>query len=125
MKISALEFSRTMKQFLLMVVDAGCIMFALWLSVILVSPEYFSNSPIGDFVTYFLFCAFSSVVIFYTAGLYRTVLLYMGLQSVLVILKGITLSTLVSTCAVYLTGALNFPGQAILVFWMMTLLMIA
>jgi FlaA1/EpsC-like NDP-sugar epimerase len=124
MKISALEFSRTMKQVLLMVVDAGCIMFALWLSVILVSPEYFSNSPIGDFVTYFLFCAFSSVVIFYTAGLYRTVLLYMGLQSVLVILKGITLSTLVSTCAVYLTGALNFPGQAILVFWMMTLLMI-
>lgn len=53
MKISAPEFSRTMKQVLLMVVDAGCIMIAMWLSVILVSPEYFSTNPIGDFVTYF------------------------------------------------------------------------
>lgn len=124
MKISAPELSRTIKQALLMVADAGCIMTALWLSVILVSPDYFSNNPVGDFVTYFLFCAISSVVIFHTSGLYRTVLLYMGLQSVLEILKGITLSTLVSTCAVYLTGALNFPGPAILVFWMMALLMI-
>ena len=124
MKISALELSRTIKQALLMAADAGCIITALWLSVILVSPDYFSANPAGDFITYFLFCAISSVVIFYTSGLYRTVLLYMGLQSVLEILKGITLSTLVSTCAVYLTGALNFPGPAILVFWMMALLMI-
>ncbi|MES2604640.1 MAG: nucleoside-diphosphate sugar epimerase/dehydratase [Pseudomonadota bacterium] len=123
MKISALEFSRSVKQLLLMVVDAVCIMTALWLSVILVSPEYFTNNPPGDFLLYFLFCAISSVVIFHAAGLYRTVLLYMGLQSVLVILKGITLSTLVSTCAVYLTNAIDFPGQAILVFWMMALLM--
>jgi FlaA1/EpsC-like NDP-sugar epimerase len=123
MKISTLELSRSVKQLLLMIVDAVSIMTALWLSVLLVSPDYFINNPSGDFVLYFLFCAISSVVIFHAAGLYRTVLLYMGLQSVLVILKGITLSTLVSTCAVYLTGALNFPGRAILVFWMMALLL--
>ena len=123
-KISTLELSRTIKQLLLMAVDALCTITALWLSVKLVSPDYFTNNASGDFFLYFLFCAISSVVIFQTSGLYRTVLLYMGLQSVVVILKGITLSTVVSTCAVYLTGRLNFPVQAILVFWMMALLMI-
>lgn len=124
MKFSTLEVSRSLKQALMMLVDAGCIMTALWLSVILVSPEFFSTNEPGDYLLYFLFCAVSSVVIFYTAGLYRTVLLYMGLQSVLVIVKGISLSTLVATGAVYLTGALKFPGNAILVFWMMALLMV-
>ena len=124
MKISSFELSRSIKQLLLMVVDATCMMTALWLSVILVSPEYFTNNPLVDLLRFFLFCTFTSLVFFQIAGLYRTVLLYMGLQSVIVILKGISLGALVSTCAVLLTGTLNFSPRAILVFWMMSLLMV-
>jgi FlaA1/EpsC-like NDP-sugar epimerase len=124
MKFSKLELSRTLKQLLFMLVDAALVMAALWLSVVLVDTNFFLRNSIEDYLLYFLFCTLSSVFIFHSVGLYRTVLLYMGLQSVQVILKGITLSTLVATCAVYLTAALKFPPQAILVFWMMALLMI-
>ena len=124
MRLSKLDFSRTFKKLLLMLVDGCCVVVALWLSVILVDADFFKVNAFADYLVYFLLCAGSSVFIFHASGLYRTVLLYMGLQAVEVILKGITLSTLVATCAIYLAGALNFPGRAILVFWMMALLMI-
>jgi FlaA1/EpsC-like NDP-sugar epimerase len=124
MKLSTLSLSRSLKQACMMAVDGTLILVALWLSVILVSPDFFSRNSSQNYLVYFLFCAFCSVVIFHRSGLYRTIVLYMGLQSGVVILKGITLITLITTIIVYLTGTLNFPGQAILVFWMVALLLV-
>ena len=124
MKVTTFSFSRSFKQSFMMMVDGLLILAALWLSLTLVGPEFFSITAPRYYLVYFLFSAFCSVVIFYHVGLYRTILLYMGLQSGLVILKGITLSTLVTAMTVYFTGSLDFPGQAILVFWMVGLLLV-
>lgn len=124
MNFSTFSLSRSLKQCLMMAVDSVLILTALWLSVELVSPDFFIRYSFENYLPYFLFCAFCSVVIFHRSGLYRTIVLYMGLQSVLVILKGITLITLVTTITVYLTGTLDFPEQAIPVFWMISLLLV-
>lgn len=124
MNLNTFSLSRSLKQACMMTVDSLLILTALWLSVLLVSPGFFEANPVESFIAYFLFSAFCSLVIFHRAGLYRTIVLYMGVQSGLVILKGITLLTLVTTITIYLTGALDFPPKAIPVFWMMALLLV-
>jgi FlaA1/EpsC-like NDP-sugar epimerase len=123
-KISTFSFSRSLKQSFMMLVDGVLILAALWFSLLLVSPDFLNVNPPGNYLGNFIISAFLSVFIFYRSGLYRTILLYMGLQSGLVILKGITLSTLVTVVAVYYSNTLNFPGQAVLVFWMVALLLV-
>jgi len=118
------SFSRSLKQISMMAVDAVLVLLALSISVLLVSPDFYETAATDNYLVYFLFCTFCSVVIFHRSGLYRTILLYMGLQSGLAILKSVTLATLVTTITVYLTGQLDFPGQAILVFWMLALLLV-
>jgi len=124
MNYSALSLSRIVKRAAMMAVDSLLVLGALGTSVLLVSPDFFETDASRNYLLYFLFCSFISVVIFYRSGLYRTILLYMGLQSGLVILKGVTLLTLVTTITVYITGTLNFPVQAIPVFWMLALLLV-
>lgn len=124
MNYSALSIPRLLKRVAMMVADGLLVLAALGMSVLLVSPGFFETDAARHYLFYFLFCSFCSVVIFYRSGLYRTILLYMGLQSGLVILKGVTLLTLVTTITVYLTGTLNFPVKAIPVFWMLALLLV-
>ncbi len=124
MKVSTFSFSRSLKQSFMMLVDGLLILTALWFSLLLVSPDFFKINAPGSYLINFTISAFFSVFIFYRSGLYRTVLLYMGLQSGLVILKGITLSTLVTVVTVYYSDTLDFPGQAVLVFWMVALLLV-
>ncbi|MES2624329.1 MAG: nucleoside-diphosphate sugar epimerase/dehydratase [Pseudomonadota bacterium] len=124
MKISAFSLPRSLKQWFMMAVDGLLVLASLWLSVILVSPGFFSQNSSENYFFYFLFSAFCSVVIFHRYGLYRTIVLYMGVQSGVVIFKGITLLTLITTIAVYVTDSLKFPGRAIWVFWMISLLFV-
>lgn len=124
MKISTFSLPRSLKQWFMMAVDGLLILAALWLSVILVRPDFFSRNSSQNYFFYFLFSAFCSVVIFHRSGLYRTIVLYMGLQSGVVIFKGITLLTLITTITVYFTDSLKFPGEAIWVFWMISLLFV-
>lgn len=124
MKVSRYALPRSFKQFFMMALDGVLILGALWLSVILVSPQFFESRAVSHYLFGFSLCAFISVLIFNNAGLYRSLVLYMGLQSGLVILKGVTLSTVVISLAVYATDNFAFPAQALLVFWMMAVLMV-
>lgn len=123
-KFRSFSLSRCIKQCFMMIFDGILILTALWLSVILVNPDFFQRNPSENYLVYFLFIAASAIVIFYRSGLYRTILLYMGLQSGVVILKGITLITMITSFFVFVSETLHFPVQAILVFWMMSLLMV-
>jgi len=108
----------------MMIFDGILILTALWLSVILVNPDFFQRNSPENYLVYFLLITASAIVIFYRSGLYRTILLYMGLKSGVVILKGITLITMITSFFVFVSETLHFPVQAILVFWMMSLLMV-
>jgi FlaA1/EpsC-like NDP-sugar epimerase len=122
MNPGALSLSRPLKRSFMMLADGGLIFLSLWFSLILVNPEFFTLHQPNTYTLLFVLSAVCSVVVFYKAGLYRTVLLYMGIQSGLVIFKGVTVSALLTGLIVYLTDALTFPGQAIIVFWMTALL---
>jgi FlaA1/EpsC-like NDP-sugar epimerase len=122
MNPGALSLSRPLKRSFMMLADGGLIFLSLWFSLVLVNPEFFTLHEPNTYTLLFVLSAVASVVVFYKSGLYRTVLLYMGIQSGLVIFKGVTVSTLLTGLIVYLTDALTFPGQAIIVFWMTALL---
>jgi FlaA1/EpsC-like NDP-sugar epimerase len=124
MKINKYTLPRSIKQLFMMAIDGVLILFSLWLSVVLVSPEFFEQHSIFYYLLYFALCAFISVAIFNNTGLYRSLVLYMGLQSGLVILKGATLSTVVISLAVYATNNFSFPPRALLVFWMTSVLLV-
>ncbi|HWK52784.1 MAG TPA: nucleoside-diphosphate sugar epimerase/dehydratase [Hyphomicrobiales bacterium] len=122
MNPGALSLSRPLKRSIMMLADAALIFLSLWFSLVLVNPEFFTLHSPNTYSLLFVISAVCSVAVFYRAGLYRTLLLYMGIQSGIVIFKGVTLSTLLIAMVVYMTGALTFPGPAIIVFWMMALL---
>lgn len=108
----------------MMLADGGLILLSLWLSLVLVDPSFFSANAPEVYSLIFVLCAMASVGVLYRAGLYRTVLLYMGIQSGLVIFKGLTISTAIVALLVNLPNELKFPPQAILVFWMASLLLV-
>lgn len=108
----------------MMLADGGLILLSLWLSLVLVDPSFFSANAPEVYSLIFVLCAMASVGVLYKAGLYRTVLLYMGIQSGLVIFKGLTISTAIVALLVNLPNELKFPPQAILVFWMASLLLV-
>lgn len=123
MRFNTFAFSRSLKQASMMLVDGLLILAALWISVALVSQDFFALNSTDSYLPYFLFAAFCGVITFHSSGLYRTIVLYMGVQSGLVILKGISIITLVTSCILYLSD-LDFPVQAIAVFWMIALLLV-
>ena len=122
MNPGALSLSRPLKRCFMMVADGGLIFLSLWLSLVLVNPASSAANQSNFHPFIFALCAASSVMVFYKAGLYRTVLLYMGVQSGLVICKGVTVSTLLVAAVVFFSNALPYPIQAIVVFWMSALL---
>ncbi len=124
MKFNTFSFSRSLKQACMMVIDGLLILAALWFSVLLVSLDFYSRNVPDDYLPHYLFASFCGVLIFHSSGLYRTIVLYMGVQSGLVILKGITIITAVTTAIVYLSSELDFPVKAIPVFWMIALLLV-
>lgn len=124
MNPGALSLSRPLKRSFMMLADGGLLFLGLWLSLLLVNPAFFDVNEPNIYTLIFVLCSVCSVIVFYKAGLYRTVLLYMGVQSGLVIFKGVTISTLLVAGLVFLTDALVFPAQAIIVFWMTALLLV-
>ena len=108
----------------MMAVDALLILAALWISVALVNEDFYAGNAPNDYLPYFLFAAACGVVTFHTSGLYRTIVLYMGVQSGLVMLKGVTIITAMTAGIVYLSSNLDFPVRAIPVFWMIALTLV-
>ncbi len=124
MNFSTFSLSRSLKQACMMAVDGLLILAALWVAVLLVSPDFYSHSIPNAYLPYYLIAVCCSIFIFHSAGLYRTIVLYMGIQSGLVIIKSISIITLVTTAIVYLSSDLGFPAPAIPVFWMIALLLV-
>ncbi|MDR2213677.1 MAG: polysaccharide biosynthesis protein [Pseudomonadales bacterium] len=122
MKSAPFSLSRPLKHSFMMLTDGILIVLALWLSLVLVDPRFFALHQADTYTVLFALSAVCSVAVFYQAGLYRTVLLYMGIQSGLVIFKGITISTMLIGLIVYVTDALSLPGKVLVVFWMTALL---
>ncbi len=113
--------SRSIKQFLMMIADGIMIPSALWFSFVLIDSSIVPDQ-LQQFPSFFVFSSIISVIIFYYSGLYRTILLYMGLQSGLIILKSVSMSAFV--VFIFASTNSNIPGTILPIFWMMSLLFV-
>ena len=116
-----IPLSSSIKRILMMLCDSIMIAVALAFSFSLLGKEFFGQEKIF----YFAIATILSVLVLARIGLYRAIVLYMGLQSVLLVLKGVTISTCFVAASYFLSEPLLAPDYSILpIYWMMALLFI-
>jgi len=123
MNLYTIPLSRTVKQLLMMLADWVMIGLALWLSFALLGINSLSLGENSYF--YFGMANLASVLVFYKIGLYRAILLYMGLQSAFIVLQGVTISVglLVLVSLLFLDHGV-YDYSVLPIFWMISLLFI-
>ena len=122
-KAQSLQLTRTLKQTFLMMADAVLVALAFWVSMVLANGN-FEIASLENFMAYLALLSLSSVLIFYQQGIYRTILLYMGIQSMLIIFKAVTLTTLIMALILYFDPSASLSAPMLPIFWMLSLLMI-
>lgn len=123
MNLYTVPLSRTVKQLLMMLADSVMLALALWLSFALLGSEFFSVND--GVIVYFSIANIASVLVFFRIGLYRAILLYMGLQSGFIVLQGVTISTgLLILSTYFLVPATSYDNAVFPIYWMIALLFI-
>ncbi|MCB1670042.1 MAG: nucleoside-diphosphate sugar epimerase/dehydratase [Gammaproteobacteria bacterium] len=119
----SIKLSRSVKQILLMLSDSVLLIVTLAFSMALLGQDFFSYSR--SFYVYLVLANLSGILLFGKLGLYRAIVLYMGLQSVLVLLQGITAATVLVAIAIVMSGhQLDAAYPLLGIYWMMSLLFI-
>ena len=123
MHLYSIPVSRSVKQIFLMVADTMMIIFALGLSFTLLGKDFFAQTQ--QFYFYVTVATILSIVAFSRSGLYRALILYMGLQSGFVVLQGVTVSSCLFAVAHFLGNSPDTSGYSLLlIYWMISLLLV-
>ena len=123
MQLYTIPLSRTIKQSLMMVADSVMIMAALALSFVLLGKDFFSQDQ--RFYFYLAIATTLSILVFARIGLYRALVLYMGLQSGFLILQGVTIATCMLAVSYFFSQTpLSSDFSILPIFWMIALLFI-
>jgi FlaA1/EpsC-like NDP-sugar epimerase len=123
MNLYTIPLSRTVKQLLLMLADGVMLLLALWLSFTLLAVD--SLSATDNVYLYFGLATLASLAVFYRIGLYRALLLYIGLQSGFIVLQGVTIATVLNGAVYYFMMTPATHDYAVLpIFWMIALVFI-
>ncbi len=123
MNLYTIPLSRNVKQLLLALADALMLALALWLCFTLlgIDTSRFGNAAL----LYFGIATVASVVVFYRIGLYRALLLYIGLQSAFIVLQGVTVATGITAAVYYLLlPSIEHDFAVLPIYWMLALLFI-
>jgi len=123
MNLYTVPLSRTVKQMLMMLADSVMLALALWLSFALLGSNFLFSFQ--DAYVPVALANLASVLTFYKIGLYRAILLYMGLQSGFIVLQGVTISTILLAVASYVAGVpAGYEIAIIAIYWMVALLFV-
>ena len=123
MQLYTIPLSRTIKQSLMMTADSVMIVAALALSFVLLDRDFFSQDP--RFYFYLAIATALSILVFARIGLYRALVLYMGLQSGFLVLQGVTIATcMLATSYFFSQTPLSTDFSILPIFWMIALLFI-
>lgn len=123
MNLYAVPLSRTVRQMLMMLADFVMLALALWLSFALLGVDFF-NRPDSAY-EYFALASVASVLVFLRIGLYRAILLYMGVQSGFIVLQGVTVSTVIlAAIAIFFVSPESYDNSIFPIYWMIALLFI-
>ncbi|HAT27068.1 MAG TPA: hypothetical protein DCS89_08645 [Gammaproteobacteria bacterium] len=123
MQLYTIPLSRTIKQSLMMAADSVMIVAALALSFVLLGKDFFSQDQ--RFYFYLAIATTLSILVFARIGLYRALVLYMGLQSGFLILQGVTIATCMLAVSYFFSQTpLSSDFSILPIFWMIALLFI-
>ncbi|MCH7671057.1 MAG: polysaccharide biosynthesis protein [Proteobacteria bacterium] len=123
MQLYTIPLSRTIKQSLMMAADSVMIVAALALSFILLDRDFFSQDQ--RFYFYLAIATTLSILVFARIGLYRALVLYMGLQSGFLVLQGVTIATCMLAASYFFSQTpLSSDFSILPIFWMIALLFI-
>lgn len=123
MLLYKIPLSRSLKQMFAMLADGMMIVSALMLSFALLGEDFFAHSR--EFYFYLAAATVLSVLIFVRIGLYRVLVLYMGVQSSLLLLQAVTISTCLLAVTYLVLGAPESADYSVVpIFWMIALLFI-
>ena len=116
-----IPLSSSIKRILMMLCDSIMIAVALAFSFSLLGKEFLGQEKIF----YFAIATLLTIFVLARIGFYRAIVLYMGLQSGFLVLKGVTISTCLVAASYFLSEPLSTPDYSILpIYWMMALLFI-
>ncbi len=120
--IHALRLPRYVKRLIFVFIDLLLVPTALWASFSLRLGEIYI--PSGNFIYLFIAAPAIAVPIFYWLGLYRTIMRYVGYNTMWVVVKSVSLFTLIWGVLVLLTAIPGVPRSVLLINWTMTALAI-
>ncbi len=123
MNLYTIPLSRTVKQVLLMLVDGFMLALAAWLSFNMLD---INAGALADRMVLFTGLAILlSVLGFFRIGLYRALLLYMGVQSGFIVLQGVTIAAgLFGAVYYFVLSPQELKNSVVPIFWMLALLFI-
>jgi len=123
MNLYTVPLSRSVKQILMMIADASMIVLALVFSFVLLGKDFFGQDQ--RFFFYLSLATTVSILVFIRIGLYRALVLYMGLQSVFLILQGVTAASCLLAASYFFARTPESSDLSILpIFWMIAVLLI-
>lgn len=123
MNLTTIPLSRSVKQILMMIADALMIVTALAFSFALLGKDFFGQDQ--RFYFYLSLATTVSILVFIRIGLYRALVLYMGLQSGFLILQGVTAASCLLAASYFFAKTPESSDLSILpIFWMIALLLI-
>lgn len=107
--------SRLVKQLILILVDLCIIPFSFWAAFALRMSEMVPR--LEDFWWIVVAAPLVSIPVFYTFGLYRSMLRYMGIQVGWSIVKGMATSTLLLSALIFFTQTQGFPRSVFIIYF--------
>lgn len=123
MNLYTIPLSRNIKQALLMLADALMLGLAAWLSFNMLGIN--AGGQAERMVLFTGAAILLSVLGFFRIGLYRALLLYMGLQSGFIVLQGVTIAAALFGAVYYLILSPAVLNNAVVpIFWMVALLFV-
>ena len=123
MDLKTIPLSRSVKQILMMLADAFMIVTALALSYALLGKDFLGQEQ--RFYFYLSLATTVSILVFIRIGLYRALVLYMGLQSGFLILLGVTVASSLFAASYFFVKTPESSDLSILpIFWMIALFLI-
>lgn len=119
----SIPLSRSLKQLLMMVADSVMIVMALAFSFELLDKDFLAQDQ--RFYFYLAIATTLSILVFIKIGLYRALVLYMGLQSGFLVLQGVTIATCLLAASYFFSQTPQSSDYSILpIFWMIALLFV-
>lgn len=121
-----LGLTRRQKRAFQVVIDVFLVWFALWMAfVVRLGIDELIN-PFNEYLWLFLSATVIAIPLFVRFGMYRAVMRYFGNDALIVIIKAVSLSSLILALVVYWSGnhQISVPRSVIFNYWWLSMVMI-